>query len=77
MVCLPQTGHADLHRQGLNKATYEEAVKSDMPGFAYSASNKLAEQAAHDVVKESGELIKMTTLARPSVSIRTIRFRQA
>ncbi|CAD6893780.1 unnamed protein product [Tilletia controversa] len=50
-----------------NKATYEEAVQSSMPGFAYSASKVLAEQAAYDVVKQSGKPIKVTTLCPPLV----------
>ncbi|CAD6885987.1 unnamed protein product [Tilletia laevis] len=50
-----------------NKATYEEAVKSDMFGFAYSVSKKLAEQAAYDVVKESGKPIKVASLCSPTV----------
>ncbi|KAE8259851.1 hypothetical protein A4X13_0g736 [Tilletia indica] len=50
-----------------NRATYEDAIKSDVPGFAYCASKKFAEQAAYDVVKESGSSIKVATLCPPMV----------
>ncbi|CAD6891881.1 unnamed protein product [Tilletia controversa] len=50
-----------------NKATYEQASKSEIPGFAYCASKKLAEQTAYDVVKESGKSIKVASLCPPMV----------
>ncbi|KAK0555048.1 hypothetical protein OC845_000421 [Tilletia horrida] len=50
-----------------NRATYDDALKSDIPAFAYCASKKLAEQRAYELVKESGKPIKVATLCPPMV----------
>ncbi|KAK0548443.1 hypothetical protein OC846_003745 [Tilletia horrida] len=48
-----------------NSSTYEEAVKSDTPGFAYRVSKKVAEQTANELVK--GKPIKLAAINPPLV----------
>lgn len=43
-----------------NSATYDEAKKSDSPGFVYSASKLVAEKSAYDYQKEQGLQGKIT-----------------
>ncbi|KAK0534482.1 hypothetical protein OC834_001872 [Tilletia horrida] len=50
-----------------NRATYEDAAKSDQPGFAYCASKGLAERKAFELVEQSGKSIKLATLCPPMV----------
>jgi len=63
----PEPAPRTYTEEDWNKATYEEAAKSDTPGFAYCASKKLAEKTAYELVKESGKPIKVASMCPPMV----------
>ncbi|KAK4057451.1 hypothetical protein OIO90_001520 [Microbotryomycetes sp. JL221] len=50
-----------------NPATYDEAVKSDNPGFVYCASKKLAEEFAWTFTRENKVNFEISTLCPPMV----------
>ncbi|KAE8215034.1 hypothetical protein CF327_g1667 [Tilletia walkeri] len=63
----PEPAPRTFTEEDWNQATYEDAINSKVPAFAYAASKKFAEKAAYEIVKESGSSIKLVTLCPPLV----------
>ncbi|KAK0566446.1 hypothetical protein OC861_003224 [Tilletia horrida] len=63
----PEPAPRYYHEKDWNKATYADAVESKIPTFAYAASKKLAEQAAYELVEQSGRPIKVSSIVAPMI----------